>query len=128
MRFDVSDFNLLNQMIYTDDRFTQMLALIGIRKLLSIENTPPIQSVIDANLVPIFIIFLHHEIPKFQFESAWCLTNIASGSSDQVNCLLEKEVVQNFNLLLGCWCRQALVENGLGEPIGRSRELQQQPT
>lgn len=48
---------------------------------------------IDANLIPIFIQFLHHELPKLQFEAAWCLTNIASGTSDHVNNLIEKEVL-----------------------------------
>jgi len=52
------------------------------RKLLSIEDDPPIHQVIEANLVNNFIELLHHEIPKFQFEAAWCLTNIASGSSE----------------------------------------------
>jgi hypothetical protein len=31
------------------------MGLIGMRKLLSIENTPPIQAVIDANLTVVFI-------------------------------------------------------------------------
>lgn len=35
------------------------------RKLLSIEDKPPIQEVIDANLIKVFIQFLHHDIPKF---------------------------------------------------------------
>lgn len=33
----------------------RLLGLIGMRKLLSIENTPPIQAVIDANLTVVFI-------------------------------------------------------------------------
>ena len=70
------------------------------RKLLSIENTPPIQAVIDANLTVVFIQFLYHEIPKFQFEAAWCITNIASGSSDHVNSLIEKDVISHFIQLL----------------------------
>lgn len=70
------------------------------RKLLSIENTPPIQAVIDANLTGVFITLLHHEIPKFQFEAAWCLTNIASGTSDHVSTLIEKDVISHFIELL----------------------------
>ena len=70
------------------------------RKLLSIENNPPIQAVIDANLVPTFIALLHHTIPKFQFEAAWCLTNIASGTTDHVTNLIEKDVLSHFIQLL----------------------------
>lgn len=55
---------------------------------------------IDANLTQVFIRLLYHEIPKFQFESAWCLTNIASGSSDHVSSLIEKDVVTHFLHLL----------------------------
>ena len=83
-------------MIYAEDVVTKLFACVGMRKLLSIENAPPIQAVIDANLVPIFLQLLHHNIPKFQFEAAWCLTNIASGTTDHVNNLIEKDVLSHF--------------------------------
>ena len=37
---------------------------------------------IDAGLVYEFIKYLEHSLPEFQFEALWCLTNIASGTSD----------------------------------------------
>lgn len=80
-------------MIYQEDITFKLLSLVGLRRLLSIEDNPPIQAVIDANLIPVFIQLLHHQIPKFQFEAAWCLTNIASGTSDHVSNLIEKEVL-----------------------------------
>ena len=43
-----------------------------------------------------FIELLHHQIPKFAFEAAWCLTNIASGKTEHVYALIEKEVVVHF--------------------------------
>jgi len=52
-------------MIYSEDMTIKLLACVGLRRLLSIEDGPPIQAVIDANLVPIFIQLLHHQIPKF---------------------------------------------------------------
>lgn len=76
------------------------MACVGLRRLLSIENTPPIQAVIDANLVQVFIELLHYDLPKFQFEAAWCLTNIASGTTDHVNNLIEKNVLNHFIQLL----------------------------
>ena len=51
--------------IYSEDMTIKLLACVGLRRLLSIEDGPPIQAVIDANLVPIFIQLLHHQIPKF---------------------------------------------------------------
>lgn len=100
MKFQLKDFNLLTQLIYSEDPTTKLLGLIGMRKLLSIENCPPIQAVIDANLTVVFIGFLYHDIPKFQFEAAWCITNIASGTSDHVNGLIEKDVITHFIQLL----------------------------
>ena len=87
-------------MIFLDDLTIKLLACVGLRRLLSLEQNPPIQPVIDANLVPVFIQLLHHQIPKFQFEAAWCLTNIASGTSDHVSNLIEKDVVVHFMQLL----------------------------
>lgn len=87
-------------MIYQEDITLKLLSCVGFRRILSIDKQPPIQAVIDANLVPTFIHLLHHEIPKFQFEAAWCLTNIASGTSDHVNCLIDKDVLTHFIQML----------------------------
>ena len=61
----ISDFGALNKMIYQEDLTIKLMAVVGMRKLLSIETHPPIQAVIDANLIPVFIDMLHHSIPKF---------------------------------------------------------------
>jgi len=109
-------------MIYSPDVTIQLLACVGLRRLLSIENNPPIQAVIDANLVPVFINLLHHDIPKFQFEAAWCLTNIASGTTDHVNNLIEKEVLQHFIQLLSSPCIEVVEQViwGIGNIAGDS--------
>jgi importin subunit alpha-1 len=46
------------------------------------------------NLVPKFLSFLKRfDLPKLQFEAAWCITNLASGNNDHVQVLLEKGTV-----------------------------------
>eukprot|EP00351_Strombidinopsis_sp_SopsisLIS2011_P003838 CAMPEP_0116876590 /NCGR_PEP_ID=MMETSP0463-20121206/8496_1 /TAXON_ID=181622 /ORGANISM="Strombidinopsis sp, Strain SopsisLIS2011" /LENGTH=198 /DNA_ID=CAMNT_0004523275 /DNA_START=468 /DNA_END=1064 /DNA_ORIENTATION=+ len=78
-----------------------LVATVGFRRLLSFEDSPPIQPVIDANLVPRFIKLLTYEgVAKLQFEACWCLTNLASGSSEHVQILLEKGVVNELAKLL----------------------------
>lgn len=87
-------------MIYSHNNIEKLFATVGLRRLLSIENDPPIQPIIDANLIPVFIDLLSHEIPKFGFEAAWCLTNIASGRTEHVHALIEKDVIPNFITLM----------------------------
>lgn len=55
--------------------------VIGIRKVLSVE-VPPIQPIIDANLISPLIEFMKAtQYPHLQLEAAWALTNVASGTS-----------------------------------------------
>lgn len=48
----------LVQLINSESDEDKIRATIGFRKLLSLDINPPIQAVIDANLVPKFIEFL----------------------------------------------------------------------
>jgi len=84
---------LLANMSSQDDNL-RLSATSQIRKLLSIEVNPPIQDVIDIGMVPILVQFLSRsDAPRLQFEAAWALTNIGSGSSSQTNAVLEARAV-----------------------------------
>lgn len=81
-------------LINSENNLYQLFATIGFRRLLSFEENPPLQQVIDSNLVPKFISFIKRaDDTKLQFEAAWCLTNIASGEHDHVQVLIEKGAV-----------------------------------
>jgi hypothetical protein len=57
------------------------------RKVLSREQSPPIDDAIAAGAVPLLAKLLENDnTPATQFEAAWALTNIASGTTDH-SCL-----------------------------------------
>lgn len=84
---------LLNAMKSTNED-DHLLAAQGFRKVLSLEHNPPIQELIDVGVLPFLIDWIQKfDFPQLQYESAWAITNIASGTHHHCQVIVEKGCV-----------------------------------
>lgn len=83
--------------INSQDVFQQHYGIINIRKILCNNKTHLIQEIIDQNAVPkIMEMAMNDNERHLQLEATWCLANLASGSSEQTNSLIQKNVIDVF--------------------------------
>ena len=65
------------------------------------EKNPPINEVIEANVIGRFVQFLtRFDHTKLQFEAAWALTNVASGTSEHTRVVIDSGAVPIFVQLM----------------------------
>uniref|UniRef100_A0A8C4NN20 Karyopherin alpha 3 (importin alpha 4) n=1 Tax=Eptatretus burgeri TaxID=7764 RepID=A0A8C4NN20_EPTBU len=102
------DFRLQNasleaivQNAASDNPSIQLGAVQAARKLLSSDRNPPIDDLINSGILPILVQCLERDDnPSLQFEAAWALTNIASGTSAQTQAVVKSNAVPLFLKLL----------------------------
>ncbi|KAF2973846.1 hypothetical protein EK904_004688 [Melospiza melodia maxima] len=94
----------------SDNPVIQLSAVQAARKLLSSDRNPPIDDLIKSGILPILVKCLERDDnPSLQFEAAWALTNIASGTSAQT-----QAVVQSSD---GPQCRDYVISLGVVKPL-----------
>lgn len=97
---DVQIVNL-SRLVTSENPQEQFSATQQLRKLLSVEQNPPIQEVIATGVVPRLVELLKDiSRPELQFEAEWVLTNIASGTADQTRVVVEAGALPLFIQLL----------------------------
>ncbi|CAL8094085.1 unnamed protein product [Calicophoron daubneyi] len=103
-----------------EDPAVRLLVVQSARKLLSSDRNPPIDELIQAGMLPKLVACLISDDPNLQFEAAWALTNIASGTSAQTIAVVHSGAVPLFLKLLSSphpnVCEQAVW--ALGNIIG----------
>ncbi|XP_015789615.1 importin subunit alpha-3 [Tetranychus urticae] len=123
-----SSFNSLQEIVLSAasaEPDTRLNAVRAARKLLSSDKNPPIDELIKSGILPILVECLKQQESSLQFEAAWALTNIASGTSEQTLAVVQSGAVPIFLELLHSSsdnvCEQAVW--ALGNIIGDGPKL-----
>lgn len=97
----VSNMNIDVTLLFTGSDAQKLDTLSKVRKVLSIDNDPPIGKVVESNLLPVIVSFLQrHDNYQLQFEAAWTLTNVASGDTKYTQAVVDANAVPLLIALL----------------------------
>ncbi|CAJ0955167.1 unnamed protein product, partial [Mesorhabditis belari] len=107
--FDIAQLHaLFNALVNAPDEAAKELASTNlqeavqqIRKMLSTERNPPVDQLIASGVLPVLVKCLEKGFNvNIQFEAAWALTNIASGTSEQTAAVVDAGAIPLFLELL----------------------------
>ena len=116
-----SELPVLLSKLQDGSRLVRHEAIIRLRKLLSIRQGLPIQETIDLNGVPMLIEMAQDSSElHIRLEATWCLANLVSGSSQQTNTMVQKDIIGLFQTILNDPYPQIVEQAiwGLGNIIG----------
>ncbi|KAJ5078441.1 importin alpha [Anaeramoeba ignava] len=89
-----NDLMILSEQIKILQKENIKTHITQIRKLLS-SPFPPINEVIELNLIPIFLSILKENFDEqIKLEVIWCLINISSGTSEQTNSIIKENGIE----------------------------------
>lgn len=121
-----TDINQIVAAVSSDDPELQLQAVRAARKQLSNDKNPPIDDLIAAGIIPLLVECLKmYSNEALQFEAAWALTNIASGTSEQTQCVVDSGAVLVFRDLLQSSAQNVCEQTvwALGNVIGDGPRL-----
>jgi importin subunit alpha-6/7 len=88
MACDIKNIENISQAVKSNDPKTKYAGIRYVRKLLSVQNDPPVEDILNAGLVPFLVEAIQQNtMIEMVFEAAWALTNIAS--TQHTNVLVE---------------------------------------
>lgn len=124
---DISS-EMIKGIMQTENKELILECAQSIRKILSKEPQPPIDEVIASGAIPRLVELLDCDDNLLvQFEVAWILTNIASGTTEQTHVVVDHGAVPKFVRLLQSQdvkvCEQAVW--ALGNIIGDGPDLRE---
>lgn len=125
-QFEKSHFDALAQLSISNEQHKVLFGSVGLRKLLSLIDHPPIQNFINARLIPRFLeLSSSDSFPRLQFEALWWLTNVASGKASHVQELVDRGAIPVLINLLGSQHRNIVEQSiwTLGNIAGESSKF-----
>lgn len=96
-----NSFQRLWNLSHSRDTMTRFSGIQQIRRALCSNMSPPIGEFIQAGFVKVLVNCLTEDSnPMLQFEAAWALTNISSGTTEQTSSVVDAGIVPHLIRLL----------------------------
>eukprot|EP01060_Flectonema_neradi_P035849 TRINITY_DN6708_c0_g1_i1.p1 TRINITY_DN6708_c0_g1~~TRINITY_DN6708_c0_g1_i1.p1 ORF type:complete len:509 (+),score=95.14 TRINITY_DN6708_c0_g1_i1:207-1733(+) len=98
---NMNDLPKWKAQLFADDYAKILEATTWIRRYLALEEDPPIDEISsNPDIVRRLVELLGTSEPALQFEAAWSLTNIASGTSENTRAVVQARGIEAFAQLL----------------------------